>query len=47
VFIVIAHHGGLPVEELVMPLVSVGGALLVAARLFAARFQSRTRRRTR
>jgi hypothetical protein len=47
VFVVIAHHGGLPVEELVMPLVSAGGALLVAARLFIARLQPRSKRRMR
>ncbi|HEX6311012.1 MAG TPA: hypothetical protein VF152_05255 [Acidimicrobiia bacterium] len=42
----IAHHGGVPAEELLVPLVSAGGALLVATRLFAARLDPRNRRRT-
>jgi hypothetical protein len=33
------------VEELVVPLVSAGGTLLVAARLFIARLQPRSNKR--
>ena len=40
----LAHHGGVPVEELVLPLVSTGGVFLVAARVFFARLQSRAHR---
>lgn len=43
----IAHHGGVPVEELLVPLASVGGALVVAARLLVARIDPRNKRRAR
>ena len=41
----LAHHGGVPVEELVLPLVTAGGAVLVAARVFFARLKSTVHRR--
>jgi hypothetical protein len=40
----IAHIAGLPVEELFVPLASVGGGLLVAARLLVGRTRPRRRR---
>jgi hypothetical protein len=41
---VIAHHGGAPVEELLLPLISTGGGLVVAARLVLARLHSKALR---
>ena len=39
----IAHIGGMPVEELLVPLASAGGSLVLAARLFLGRTRLRRR----
>jgi hypothetical protein len=43
----LAHISGLPVEELLVPLLSGGGGLVVGARVLTLKLRDSTRRRTR